>query len=106
MSHDKHLCPICGNPTSVWYGNARKDGLCREHAQMLKEGKLVQCSDCGSYHLANEECNCKKNINSHEDKKNEAKINKTCLFAAKKQKTETCFAKNIIINIKTKTLLL
>ena len=41
MSHDKHLCPICGKPTSVWYGNARKDGLCREHAQMLKEGKLT-----------------------------------------------------------------
>ena len=52
-------CPICGNPTSVWYGNARKDGLCREHAQMLKEGKLIQCPDCGSFHLVNEECKCK-----------------------------------------------
>ena len=58
MSHDKHLCPICGKPTSVWYGNARKDGLCREHAQMLKDGKLIQCPDCDSYHLASEKCKC------------------------------------------------
>lgn len=65
MSSEEHKCPICGKPTSTWYGNARKDGLCREHAQMLKEGKLVQCSDCGSYHLVNEECKC-KNINTKE----------------------------------------
>ena len=68
MSNAEHKCPICGKPTSVWYGNARKDGLCREHAQMLREGKLVQCPNCGTFHLTNEECKCKKNINSHEDK--------------------------------------
>lgn len=34
-------CPICGKPTSVWYGNARKDKLCKEHARQLKEGLLV-----------------------------------------------------------------
>ena len=37
----KSKCPICGKPTSVWYGNARKDGLCKEHARELKEGLLV-----------------------------------------------------------------
>ena len=41
MSTLNQKCPICGKPTSVWYGNARKDGLCREHAQMLKEGNLI-----------------------------------------------------------------
>lgn len=33
-------CPICGKPTSIWYGNARKDKLCREHAAMLKSGEI------------------------------------------------------------------
>ncbi len=62
MSSEEHKCPICGKPTSTWYVNARKDGLCREHAQMLKEGKLVQCPDCGKYHLKDEKCECKKEV--------------------------------------------
>ncbi|MBR2335007.1 MAG: hypothetical protein IKA62_02140 [Clostridia bacterium] len=35
------VCPICGEPTSVWYGNARKDKLCREHGAQLKEGIIA-----------------------------------------------------------------
>lgn len=34
------VCPICGKPTSSYMGNYRKDGLCKYHAQQLKEGKL------------------------------------------------------------------
>ena len=30
-------CPICGNKTRMYYGNPRKDGLCGEHADMLKD---------------------------------------------------------------------
>lgn len=33
-------CPICGEPTSVYMGNARKDRLCRKHGTELKEGKI------------------------------------------------------------------
>ena len=33
-------CPICGEPTSVYMGNARKDRLCRKHGAELKEGKI------------------------------------------------------------------
>ena len=33
-------CPICGNPTRVYMGNARKDGLCAKHAEQLKKGLL------------------------------------------------------------------
>lgn len=29
---DELKCPICGNPTRVYMGNARKDGLCAKHA--------------------------------------------------------------------------
>lgn len=52
-------CPICGDPTVVWYGNARKDGLCKKHSQELKDGKIEQCPDCGAWHNTNELCKCK-----------------------------------------------
>ena len=38
---DKTFCPICGNPTRVWMGNARKDKLCGKHADLLKDGKII-----------------------------------------------------------------
>lgn len=34
-------CPICGQPTRVYMGNARKDRLCGKHADELKAGKLI-----------------------------------------------------------------
>lgn len=33
-------CPICGQPTRVYMGNARKDLLCGKHADELKAGKI------------------------------------------------------------------
>ena len=38
---ESKTCPICGKPTRVYMGNARKDGLCGYHADLLKEGKIV-----------------------------------------------------------------
>lgn len=38
--NEKLTCPICGEPTRVWYGNARKDGLCGKHADMLKAEEI------------------------------------------------------------------
>ncbi len=49
-------CPICGNPTRIYMGNARKDRLCGNHANMLKTGKIYLGED-GQYH--NEELNPK-----------------------------------------------
>ncbi len=40
MSKDM-ICPICGEATRVYMGNARKDRLCGKHADMLKAGDLV-----------------------------------------------------------------
>lgn len=40
MANEKLLCPICGQPTRVYMGNARKDLLCAKHAEMLKAGKI------------------------------------------------------------------
>lgn len=55
-------CPICGEPTLVYYGNPRKDRLCAKHGKMAKDGVIVQCPDCGKWHNADEECECKKPV--------------------------------------------
>lgn len=51
---NKLVCPICGEPTRVWMGNARKDRLCGKHADMLKAGELV-LDDKGHYVKVNAE---------------------------------------------------
>ena len=37
---EKLECPICGEPTRVYMGNARKDRLCGKHADLLKSGDI------------------------------------------------------------------
>ena len=39
---EKLVCPICGEPTHVYFGNARKDRLCPKHGKMAKNGEIVQ----------------------------------------------------------------
>lgn len=53
-------CPICGEPTNVYMGNARKDRLCRTHSKMLKEGLIYQCPDCGKWNDKDVTCECKQ----------------------------------------------
>ena len=53
-------CPICGEPTFVYMGNARKDRLCRNHGKMAKEGLIIQCPDCGKWNDKDTTCNCKQ----------------------------------------------
>lgn len=53
-------CPICGEPTNVYMGNARKDRLCRKHGKELKDGLIEQCPDCGKWKKTDEECACKR----------------------------------------------
>ncbi len=60
MEEKKLVCPICGEPTSVYMGNARKDRLCRKHGQMAKNGEIVQCPDCGKWNEKDVTCDCKK----------------------------------------------
>lgn len=43
--NQKLTCPICGEPTRVYMGNARKDRLCGKHADMLKAGELILGDD-------------------------------------------------------------
>lgn len=46
-------CPICGEPTRVYMGNARKDKLCGKHADMLKAGEIEYDSLLGIYYDSN-----------------------------------------------------
>lgn len=57
---DELKCPICGEPTYVYFGNARKDKLCKTHGTMANKGLIEQCPDCGKWHKANETCDCKQ----------------------------------------------
>ena len=45
---EKLVCPICGQPTRVYMGNARKDLLCAKHADALKAGK-IEANDKGLF---------------------------------------------------------
>lgn len=72
----ENICPICGEQTSSYMGNYRKDGLCRKHAKEFKDGLIVQCPVCGEWHDAEEECKCKKP--TQETKEN------TCIFCEQK----------------------
>jgi len=38
---EKTICPICGEQTRTYMGNARKDKLCGKHADELKKGNII-----------------------------------------------------------------
>lgn len=55
---DNLVCPICGEKTSSYMGNYRKDRLCKKHASELKTGKLIFCDKCNEWHYNDEPCSC------------------------------------------------
>ena len=57
---EKLVCPICGEPTSSYMGNYRKDGLCKKHANEFKNGNIEKCEECGSWHSSDEICPCQQ----------------------------------------------
>lgn len=81
------ICPICGKPTSVYMGKARRDRLCKEHAAALKAGKIEQCEDCGAWHNAGEVCACKR---THTIEKKEAEDNIIIINEQNKSRCITC----------------
>ncbi|MBE6536887.1 MAG: hypothetical protein E7673_02930 [Ruminococcaceae bacterium] len=56
MSNENLVCPICGEPTRVYMGNARKDRLCGKHADALKAGELI-IDEKGHYVKTTEKAN-------------------------------------------------
>ena len=48
MEQNEMICPICGDPTNVYMGKARKDRLCRKHGMMKNAGEIAENED-GEY---------------------------------------------------------
>lgn len=46
-------CQICGANSGMY-------PLCTAHLKLKNEGKVEKCSDCGKWHLTDENCSCKK----------------------------------------------
>ena len=78
MSEEKK-CPICGEPTNIYMGKARKDGLCRKHGMQANKGEIEQCPDCEKWKKTEEACACKKKNKIIESKKSESE-ELTCII--------------------------
>ena len=68
MANETLTCPICGQPTRVYMGNARKDRLCGKHADELKAGNIVLGEDGLFY-----DAKSKKVLNKGTEKKEQTK---------------------------------
>lgn len=75
--NEENKCPICGEPTFVYFGNPRKDKLCKTHGAMANKGLIEQCPDCGKWHKTNEACDCKQE-KQFESEKQENEL--TCII--------------------------
>ena len=89
MENEKLICPICGEPTRVYMGNARKDRLCGKHADMLKAGEN------SSYQQTKEK--------KHTSQKTHQTLRAS--FAASRQ-TESIFAMSVTRDTKIKSFCL
>ena len=79
MSREK-TCPICGEPTNVYMGNARKDGLCREHGRMANAGEIVVCDNCGKWHGKDQKCQCRQSKKSEIIREDNITVESTCII--------------------------
>ena len=48
MDNKELCCPICGEPTNVYMGNARKDKLCKKHGKMRNDN-LIDVNEDGLF---------------------------------------------------------
>jgi len=63
---EKLVCPICGEPTRVYMGNARRDRLCGTHADELKAGIIIKNHN-GTYSRNNDWYNDEETDEEDED---------------------------------------
>lgn len=79
----KLICPICGEPTNVYMGNARKDRLCKKHGKMANAGEIVLCDDCNTWHNTNEICACKDIKKIEQTETMQSSDDLTCIICGK-----------------------
>ena len=78
MSNENLICPICGEPTNVYMGNARRDRLCKKHGSLANKGEIKLCTNCGKWYKTDENCQCTKSVATTEIKENTSDI--TCIL--------------------------
>lgn len=80
MENKDLICPICGEPTRVYMGNARKDRLCGKHADMLKKGEIEQCQKCSKWKITGKPCKCEATMETKESKTTNNTEELTCII--------------------------
>ena len=80
MENNDLICPICGEPTRVYMGNARKDRLCGKHADMLKKGEIEQCEKCSKWKTTGKPCQCERAKETKENKTSSNTEELTCII--------------------------
>ena len=89
MSEQK--CPICGEHTFLVYGKyPRKDGLCKQHSQMLFNEEIELCVDCGKWHDIDKPCECKNEKNTTKESVNDQENKSIVINEQNKHKCITC----------------
>lgn len=53
-------CKICGQPCGIY-------DICRECQQDIKEGRVLQCNNCGNYYLPGRQCSCQNDFDFHKE---------------------------------------
>lgn len=96
MGKDDLKCPICGEPTFVYFGNPRKDRLCAKHGKMANAGEIEQCPICGKWHNADEDCECMSDDYDEEES--------TCIICGKPS-NGYYFCKDCYYSYRNKTIL-
>lgn len=98
-------CPICGEPTRVYMGNARKDRLCGKHADMLKSNEII-INDDGLY--VEKKTNIVLNKDYVKNKQEEVNDNQVvvkCIACGKETKNGNLFCGSCYYKYKDKQLL-
>ncbi len=83
MENNDLICPICGEPTRVYMGNARKDRLCGKHADMFKKGEIEQCEKCSKWKITGKPCKCESAKETKESKTTSNTEELTCIICGK-----------------------
>lgn len=106
---DDLICPICGEPTRVYMGNARKDRLCGKHADMLKKEEILVNEglfiDAKTKKVLNKDYKERSIENKDFDEAKDASVVVKCIACGKSTSNGKLFCINCYHKYKDKQLL-
>ncbi|MBO5356473.1 MAG: hypothetical protein J6A95_01775 [Clostridia bacterium] len=80
MENNDLICPICGEPTYIYFGNPRKDRLCKKHGTMEHKGEIEQCEKCSKWKITGKPCKCEATKETKESKTTNNTEELTCII--------------------------